>query len=346
MTTHHTARRSVIVLGYGSEPFLEHALDALAADAGPDDEIVLVDNGIAGRPTRAGSWPPSVTVVGEGANRGFAGGCVYGVAQATGDVLVFVNSDAIVHPGALDVLTRATDRDQVGIACGCLRLADQPELVNSAGNPIHFSGISWAGGCGEPATRYADEREVPVATGGLFAMRREVWDALGGFDELYFAYNEDTDLSLRAWLQGWRVLFVPEAVADHHYEFGRSPLKMYLVERNRLLTVLTDYPSRLLRAVLPALLAIELLLLVQALLQGWAAQKIRSWWWLVRHVTTIRARRARVQSLVTVSEGTIARLLVSRIEPPMVPMPPGMGLVNRALDLYWRRVVGFLAPGE
>lgn len=339
MKKENTATRSVIVLGYGPEPFLEEALAALHTDATPDDEIVLVDNGIHGRSTREGAWPSVVRVVGEGTNRGFAGGCVHGVANSQGEVLIFVNSDAIVWPGALDALTHATRDPGVGIACGCLRLADQPDLVNSSGNPVHFSGISWAGGCGEPADRYPVQREVPVATGGLLAMRRPVWDALGGFDELYFAYNEDTDLSLRAWLRGWSVLFVPDAIAEHHYEFGRSPLKMYLVERNRLLTVLTDYPKRLLRAVVPALVVIELLLFVQAVAQGWAGQKVRAWWWLARNVRVLRARRARVQSESHAPDSDIARLMVSRIEPPMVAPPPGMGLVNRVLDAYWRIVL-------
>ncbi|MEW1955069.1 glycosyltransferase family 2 protein [Terrabacter sp. NPDC080008] len=332
-----TRMRSVIVLGYGAEPLLEEALTAIAADCGPDDEVVLVDNGIEGRSARQDGWPAVVRVVGHGENTGFAGGCVRGADAATGEVLVFVNSDAILRPGALDALTQALADPSVGIACGCLRLADQPDLVNSVGNPLHFSGISWAGACGEPASEHDTPGDVAVATGGLLAMRREAWDALGGFDELFFAYNEDTDLSLRTWLRGWRVRFVPQAVADHHYEFGRSPLKMYLVERNRLITVLTTYPDRLLRSVLPAVLAMELLLLVQAVLQGWSKQKLRSWWWLARHTRLLRARRRRVQADITASDEDIARLLVSKVEPPMMALPPGMGLVNRGLDAYWRR---------
>jgi GT2 family glycosyltransferase len=326
---------------------LEEALAAIAADCATGDEIVLVDNGVKARASRQPAWPSLVRVVGAGENTGFAGGCARGAEAASGDILVFVNSDAILRRGALDALTRATKEPGVGIACGCLRLADQPDLVNSVGNPLHFSGISWAGSCGEPAVNHNVERDVAVATGGLLAICRETWDLLGGFDELYFAYNEDTDLSLRAWLRGWRVLYVPDAVADHHYEFGRSPLKMYLVERNRLVTVLTDYPDRLLRAVLPAMLAMEGLLLVQALLQGWSLQKVRSWWWLARHVQLLRERRARVQAQVTVADSDIAGLLVSKVEPPMMSLPPGMGVVNRALDAYWRRTrASLVSRGE
>ncbi|HET7802093.1 MAG TPA: glycosyltransferase family 2 protein [Humibacillus xanthopallidus] len=333
----NTRRRSVIVLGFGAESHLESVLSAIDADCITDDEIILVDNGIESRRARQDAWPSRVRVVGDGRNTGFAGGCHRGAEAAEGDVFVFVNSDAVIRRGTLDALTRGTLEPGVAIACGRLLLADQPDLVNSVGNPLHFSGISWAGSCGEAATAHETEQDVTVATGGLLAMSRDMWDALGGFDEMYFAYNEDTDLSLRAWLRGWRVLYVPDAVAEHHYEFGRSPLKMYLVERNRLVTVLTDYPDRLLRVVLPAMVGMEALLLVQALLQGWSAQKLRSWWWIARHAGVLRDRRARVQAKVTASDADIARLLVSRVEPPMMALPPGMGVVNGGLDAYWRR---------
>ena len=248
---------------------------------------------------------------------------------------MFVNSDAILRPGALGRLVEATREPDVGIAGGCLRLADQPDKVNSVGNPLHYSGITWAGSCGDDADLHRRPTDVAVATGGFFALRREVWDALGGFDPIYFAYHEDTDLSVRSWLSGRRVVYVPDAVADHHYEFGRSPLKMYLVERNRLITVLTDFPDALLRRVLPALLLVEPLLLVQAVLQGWSRQKVSSWAWLLRHRRVLRARRRRVQAAVT-EPSALDTHLVTRIEPPMVTAPPGMGLVNGALALYWR----------
>jgi GT2 family glycosyltransferase len=328
---------SVIVLGYGSEEFLEQALTAAVAQLGDGDEVVLVDNGVDRGAERRPSWPAVVRVIAPGTNTGFAGGCRVGVEAASGEVLVFVNSDAIVRPGAVSRLVTALEDPTVGIAGGCLRLADRPGLVNSVGNPLHYSGITWAGSCGEPAELHQVGKDVAVATGGLFAMRRDTWNALDGFDASYFAYHEDTDLCVRAWLSGRRVTYVPDAVADHHYEFGRSPLKMYLVERNRLVTVLTDYPEHLLRRVLPALVVIEPLLLAQALMQGWGRQKVASWGWLVRHRTTLAERRRLIQSSVTTPQA-LDSLLITRIEPSMVTPPPGMGLVNAALSAYWRLV--------
>ncbi|WP_270886442.1 glycosyltransferase family 2 protein [Pedococcus sp. 5OH_020] len=326
---------SVIVLGYGVEPHLTACLSALDRELREEDELILVDNGIEEGTVDRPELPDGVIRIGEGVNLGFAGGCNLAAQKATRDVLVFVNSDAIVRPGSLAPLVAALEVDGVGIAGGCLRLADQPHLVNAAGNPLQFTGVTWAGGCGEPAEDHAQPGPIPVATGGFFAVRRPVWDALGGFDPAYFAYHEDTDLSLRCWMSGLAVEYVPTATADHYYEFSRNPRKMYLVERNRLLTVLTDYPAVILRTVLPALLVVEPALLVMALLQGWAPQKLRAWWWLVRNVPLLRARRAKVQQGLRVSDEVIAGLMSARIDPPMIEPPPGMSFVNAALSVYW-----------
>ena len=332
-------KASVVVLGYGKEAHLESCLDALAAELQEDDELLLVDNGIEDADLRQASWPACVKVIGDGTNLGFAGGCNYGVSGATGDVLVLVNSDAIVRRGSVKKLAATAAEPGIGLVGGCLRLADEPDRVNSAGNPLHFLGVTWAGACGELAAAHMERKDVAVATGGFLAIRREVWEELGGFDPVYFAYHEDADLSLRCWLSGQRVTFEPEAVADHHYDFSRNALKMYLVERNRLVTVLTDYPRSLLVAILPILLLLEPVFLVVAIAQGWPVQKLRSWWWLITHTSLLRKRRRTVQSKVTIRSADIAELMCSRLEPPMIKSPPGMGAINAVLAVYWSMVL-------
>lgn len=338
-----TPPTSVIVLGYGEEEYLERCLSALVGELSDEDELLLVDNAIAHSSERLPALPSRVTVIGDGTNRGFAGGCNFAAEHAKGEVLVFVNSDAIVRPGSLEALVAAAAEEGAGIAGGCLRLADEPDKVNSVGNPLQFLGVTWAGACGEPASQHLQRTRVAVATGGFFALRREVWEDLGGFDPLYFAYHEDTDLSLRCWMSGRPVTFIPDAVADHYYEFSRNPFKMYLVERNRMVTVLTDYPAPVLRAVLPMLLLLEPAFLVMALMQGWARQKLRAWWWLVRQAGSLRRRRRRVQAALAVPPLAVAELMCSRIEPPMVEAPAGMGALNRLLEAYWNRSMAALS---
>ncbi|MDN5805453.1 MAG: glycosyltransferase family 2 protein [Microlunatus sp.] len=327
-------RLAVVVLGYGHEPLLLDCLSSVRPQLAEGDELILVDNGISGD-LRLAAEALNVRILGHGHNIGFAGGCNLGGSATDAAVLVFLNSDAVLRPGALDALVAPLDDPAIGIVGGCLRLADQPDLVNSVGNPLHYLGFTWAGHCGEPASAHDRPGPVAVATGGLFAVSHRFWDDLGGFDPEYFAYHEDTDLSLRTWLSGREVRVEPAAVAVHAYEFSRHPRKMYLVERNRLITVLCDYPTPLLRRVIPALLVVELPLLAVAILSGWGPQKLAAWWWVLRRWRWLTRRRRDVQRQVNVPTSVIAALLTAEIAPPMLPQPPGMGLLNAALRRYW-----------
>lgn len=331
-------RTAVIVLGYGAEPLLLDCLRSARQQLdGEQDELILVDNGIASA-LREAAGSLGVRLVGDGRNTGFAGGCTIAADTTSAETLVFLNSDAVLRDGAIEVLVRTLDDSHVGIVSGCLRLADRPELINSVGNPLQFLGFTWAGHCGEPADAHQRPGKVPVATGGLFAIRRATWEALEGFEPRYFAYHEDTDLSLRCWLSGREVHVAPASVADHDYQFSRNPRKLYLVERNRLITVICDFPTPLLLRILPAMVLLELPLFAMAVLAGWGRQKLAAWLWLLRHRRWLAERRRHIQRQVAVSPMTIVELLSAEIEPPMVSPPPGMRLLNELLRRYWRLV--------
>jgi GT2 family glycosyltransferase len=226
----------------------------------------------------------------------------------------------------------------VGIASASLRLADSPELLNSAGNPVHILGLSWAGHLGEPAADFPTERAVTSATGAAIALRREVWHQLGGFTERFFAYCEDADLSLRTWQLGLEVVYVPSAVVLHHYEFGRNPLKMYLLERNRLVMVLSLYERRTLLLLAPALVGLELAMLAVAAAGGWLPAKLRGYRWLFQERAWLREHRSAVQGLRRRRDRDLAPLLTANFDQQVLPLPVGGGVLNRLMVAYWRVV--------
>ena len=152
----------------------------------------------------------------------------------------------------------------LGLVCASVRLADSPEVVNAVGNPVHFLYFSWAGGFGDPADQHAEPGTVASITGATFAVRRDFWDQLGGFDERYFLYQEDVDLSMRTWLAGKQVRYVPTAIALHNYEFGRTDTKFYYLERNRLINLLTFPERRTLVRIAPLALGVEFALIATA----------------------------------------------------------------------------------
>lgn len=333
---------TAVVLAWGSEPWLERSVEAVLASTGVTADVVLVDNGCADDGVARLEARDGVTVVRPGRNLGFAGGCNAGAAVASGDVLALVNGDAVVAPGALAALAGVASKPDVGIATASIRLADRPDHLNTAGNDIHFLGFSWSGHFGESASAHQHERDAFGASGATCALRRELWAALGGFDEAYFAYHEDAELSLRCWQQGFRNVFVPDAEAVHRYEFSRNQLKLYLVERNRLLFVLTLWQRRTLVLLAPVLLAVELATLLMAVGGGWGPQKVAGWGWIIRHRRWLRARRARLQQERVVSDRELAPRFATRLDPANYPLPNWLRPLDLLLARYWSVVRRFL----
>jgi GT2 family glycosyltransferase len=309
---------------------LGQLLDSLDAE-----EIVIVDNGGGGEEIDAAAARESVRIMSPGRNLGFAAGVNEGARHATGDVLVFLNPDTVVAPGALAGLVRPLEDREIGIVSARLRLMSEPELLNSAGNEVHVTGIAWAGLFGRPATLVDELRDVAFPTGAAMAIRRELFDELGGFTEELFMYQEDLELGWRARLRGLRVVVTPEADVYHDYEFGRNPAKQYLLERNRLVFVLSSYSPRLLLLLSPVLLSTEVAMLVLALSEGWARHKLAGWVWLLRHAGWLRQHRHETQNLRLVPDRDLAGFLSPVIAPAMIPVPPPVKAINPLVAKYW-----------
>src|SRR6202042_3030624 len=106
-------------------------------------------------------------------------------------------------------------------------------------------------GSGRPPEDFPVLEETFFPSGSAALYRRTMLNAIGAFDSRMFVYCEDTDLGLRARWAGWKCLYVPDAVVEHHYSHsagGASPLKAYYVERNRLFVLVKNFPIGMLLA--------------------------------------------------------------------------------------------------
>ena len=326
---------TAVVLAYGAEPWLVDTVAAILDSTGVEVDVVVIDNGCTTDAVDRVKGLAGVRVLRPEHNLGFTGGCELGAAEPGGDFLAFVNSDAVVAPPALARLAAVAAEPGVGLAMGSIRLADNPDLINTAGNPLHYVGLSWAGGNGEPATRYARRRAVTCGSGCCFVVTRALWQRLGGFAQPYFAYHEDSEFSLRLWQQGLSVQYVPDAVVVHHYEFSRNQLKSYLLERNRLVLVLTTYQARTLCLLVPVLLLAESAMITSAAVGGWGGAKLRGWAWIWHNRSWIRERRALIQGQRTVSDRDLAALFTARVNPTNTEAPPGIAVFNAISAGYW-----------
>jgi GT2 family glycosyltransferase len=294
--------------------------------------VIVLDNAGA---DRAVAERYGVRLLEPGRNLGFAGGCNRGAAEATGHVLVFLNPDTVVDPGALTRLAETLQDPSIGIAMARLRLLDRPELLNSGGTVLHVSGLAWAGRYGEPADELRELEDVASPSGAAMAIRRDLFRELGGFTEELFMYLEDTELGWRAHLHGLRVVVVPGADVYHDYEFGRHPTKLALLERNREIFVLTAYSLWLLLLLAPLLAATELAMLLASVRDQWLRGKLGGWWWCLGHARWLARHRRETQGLRRVRDRELAHHLTPALDPGMVVPPRPAAAASRLLGAYW-----------
>jgi N-acetylglucosaminyl-diphospho-decaprenol L-rhamnosyltransferase len=335
---------AVVVVTHESVEQVGETLRAVTEQLLAGDELVVVDNASRDATSAAVREAiPSAQLLEQQENLGFAGGCNVGAAASSAPLLLFLNPDARPAPGFLDALRRvAVERPGWGAWQALVTMNGGAE-INTSGNVVHFLGVGWAGRCGEPLSAAPTEpAEVSFASGAALAVRREAWDEVGGFDERYFMYGEDLDLSLRLRLAGWGVGVAPGALVEHDYEFGKGERKWFLLERNRWWTVLTDYPGALLALLLPALLAAELALVAIAAQGGWLSSKLRAQAAVLGELPEILARRRRVQRGRVVSTSAFAGHLSASLDSPYLGAGARLAPVVFLQCSYWRIVVAVL----
>jgi GT2 family glycosyltransferase len=326
---------SAVIVAYRAGERLTRCLDSLAGQEGLR-EVIVVDTGGGGPEIEKARGREGVRVLDPGANLGYAGGSNLGAREAEGDVLMLLNPDTVTAPGAVTQLVRTLEDPAIGIVMARLRLLDRPELLNSRGLEVHVSGLSWAAGYGEPAEAVDAVTDVAAASGTAMAIRADTFRDLGGFTEELFMYQEDMLLGWKARLAGLRVVVDPGADVYHDYEYARNVKKNYLLERNRLVFLLSAYSSRLLAVLSPVLLATELGMLAQATREGWLRDKLRGWAWCVQHARWLARHRSVTQGLRRVPDSELAGLLSSVIAPGMIPVPAPVRAANPVIAAYWR----------
>ena len=325
---------SFVVVTWNSRSAVEHALPPLLEQLRDSDEVIVVDNASSdGTAAFVREHWPRCRVIETGANLGFAAGCNRGAADASGELLVFINPDASPAPGFRDALEDVpTDWD----AWMPLVTMEHGELVNTSGGVVHFTGVSWAGQAGTPVDEIAAQpREVGFVSGACFAVRRAVWDRHGGFAEPFFMYCEDLDLSLRIRLAGGRVGVQPSTCVDHDYEFAKRPEKWRLLERNRTATVIRTYPGAVLAVTLPAMLATELALVPIAFASGWGRQKLLALADTLRWLPRLLSERRAIQSQRVISPSEFAAQLTPELSSPYLGRPAKWPVLQGLLRAYW-----------
>ena len=265
LLTNSSPKISVIIPNWNGERFLDLCLGSLREQSFQDFETVVVDNGSSdGSLSLLKRAYPEVRVVDLPDNQGFSAAVNAGIMTSRAELIVLLNNDTETDPGWLAALVRTADTSpEAGLFASKLVDFHDRHRLDGAGDALRLGGLPYRLGHGEIDRGQHDvEHYVFGACAAAAAYRRSMLDEVGLFDEDFFAYCEDGDLSFRAQLAGYHCLYMPDAVVYHMGGASsggkRSPTATRLGSRNGLLLIAKNLPTALIPRLLPFFLAGQL----------------------------------------------------------------------------------------
>lgn len=258
---------SVVTVNYrGADDTIDAVRNVLAVGAkNASVEVIVVENGSGDdslqRLRTEFASTSAVRVIDSGANLGFTGGSNLGAREAQGDFVAFLNNDARPEAHWIDrALERFTESPKIAAVAS--------KVLDFEGRTVDFvrSGLTWFGmgfkdHVGEVDNGQFDhDTDLLFGTGSALLVRRDVFLALGGFDEDLFMFYDDVDLGWRLNLAGYRVRYAADSVVRHkHHGSMRSfgaYRELYLLERNALMLLYKNLSDEHLATFLPAALGL------------------------------------------------------------------------------------------
>ncbi len=267
---------SIIICTWNSGNVLPQCLNSLDQQTVKDFEVIIVDNGSSDNSIEdlPKKWPAfNLQIRKMEENIGFAAANNLGAHLAKGEWLALLNSDAYPDPGWLENLLLTAQREPEFSFFASRQLqARAPHLLDGAGDVYHISGVAWRRYDGFPAAQFGLESgEVFSACAAAGFYSRQAFLQVGGFDESFFSYHEDVDLGFRLRLQGFRCLYVPEAVVLHIGSATLGPqsdFALYHWHRNFIWSFIQNVPLALFVIALPTHLMANLIYQLNYTLQG------------------------------------------------------------------------------
>jgi GT2 family glycosyltransferase len=240
---------SVIILNWNGRRFMRDCLSSLKQQSYREFEVIVVDNGSTDGSADLirSEYSDFAKLVRNRRNLGFGRGNNIGAEHSNGRYLLLLNNDCVVDKlWIAELVKEAESERRIGMCASKILSFYDRRVIDNTGHLIYRDGLNRGRGRLEvDAGQYDLKRDIffPSACAALY--RREAFDEIGGFDEDFFAYGDDTELGIRVRLTGWKCRFVPTAIAYHKYSGSTSaysPLKAFLVERNRIWVAVKCFP--------------------------------------------------------------------------------------------------------
>ena len=213
------SKATIVIPNINGKGWLKDSIESIYAQTEQDFDLIVVDNGSTDESleqARSYCTRPNFTLIENGRNTGFSYAVNQGIARAQSKYVVLFNNDAFAEPQWLAELLRTADADPKIFAVQSLMIRHfERELADDAGDYVTWMGFACKTGDGRRVSRYTKQKRIFSACGGAALYRKSILDEIGGFDENFFAYFEDVDLSWRANNAGYKNVLCPAAKCYH-----------------------------------------------------------------------------------------------------------------------------------
>ncbi|MBD3279113.1 MAG: glycosyltransferase [Candidatus Pacebacteria bacterium] len=314
---------SIIIVTYNQADYLATCLDSVLQNSYANFEVIVVDSNSAdGSQEILQKWqkktPQKFKLVLAKNNLGYAAGNNLAVQQAKGKYLFLLNADTQVTKHFLKPLVSKAETNLEIAACQpAVYLLKQPHKLNLTGKVAHYLGFDWLRDY--QAAKLPQAGPIVSISGCGVLLRKTAFKQAHGLAANYFLYYEDSDLSWRLRLLGFKLWFVPESKIYHDYKFKpvttnlAFQTKLFFCERNRLLTILKNYQLKTLWLLLPMIIIGEIAMMVYASLSGWGVAKLKTWPAVITQLNTLLRQRRKIQALRQVNDQQIMQKFHSRL---------------------------------
>ncbi|KYH30672.1 putative glycosyltransferase EpsJ [Clostridium tepidiprofundi DSM 19306] len=241
-------KSSIIIPNYNGEKYIKECIDSLYTQTFKDFEIIIVDNAsIDNSCSIIESSYPEIKLIKNNENYGFSTAVNQGIKSAEGQFVVLLNNDTVVDEYWLENLVNCIDKDdKIFSVCSKMIRYNEKDKIDDAGDEYCILGWAYKRGDGRPVYNYNKNKLVFSSCAGAAIYRKSVFKEIGYFDENFFAYLEDVDISYRAKIHGYKNKFCSKAKV---YHIGSATtgskynsFKVKLASRNNIYLVYKNMP--------------------------------------------------------------------------------------------------------
>lgn len=328
----------IIIVTYNSARYLPRLLDSIYRQTEQGFKVLIVDNN-----SEDICWPDydrKINVIHLEENRGYAAACNVGIDYFMPDPeissLLILNHDVHLDRECFAQLLVTQKNTQAGLVQPKILLFDEKH-INTLGNSLHYLGFSFCADFNRDDYIVDRDHPIQVASGAAVLLSREFAKNIR-FDESFFLYCEDTDLSWQALRANYSVYLSADAVAYHDYAYRLRGKKYFYLERNRLLMLYKNYHALTLWKLLPVALFTELAVLWHCLREGAIHWKLLAYFAALGRLPQMKRVKRAQHTLYPITDREIIKQMSPEIHFGPIDSWAVRSVLNPVLRWYYRMI--------